>query len=180
MTRETKRGTTGQVVAGLVVLLVGLALFFDELGSVRFGDIGQLWPLIVIAVGASRLMKAETAKDRRGGWVVLFVGVWLLISSLALFGLDFQYSWPLVLVAVGLGNVIGGTGAGEWVKGAFLILLGGWMLAVVLHYQGLSWQNSWPLMLVGGGLYIVVTAFLPRAARQRGFYGLKEGLDDEG
>ena len=178
MTEETKRGTTGQVVAGLVVLALGLALFFDKLGSVRLGDIGQLWPLIVVAVGASRLMKAETEKDRRGGWIVLFVGVWLLISSLALFGLDFEYSWPLVLVAVGLGNLIGGARAGEWVKGAFLIFLGGWMLAVVLHYQGLTWENSWPLMLVGGGLYIVVTAFLPRAARQRGFDGLKEGFDD--
>lgn len=160
MTDESRK-RSGQIVAGIVVLLLGLVLFLDELGSIRFYDLGRLWPLIVVAVGASRLFNSEDREEVRGGLVVLLIGVWLLISSLELAGLDFEHSWPLVLVAIGLASLIAGT-ARRRVGGAFLMLLGGWMLAIVLNYQGLTWENSWPLMMVIGGIYIVASAFLPR------------------
>ena len=163
MTDKTRRRPTGQIIAGVVLVLLGITFFMDELGSTTFYDIGQLWPLIVVAVGASRLLSAESPRQRRGALVVLFIGGWLLISSLQLFGLDFDRSWPLVLMAVGLASLIAG-GNRQRVKGTFLILLGGWMLAVVLNYRGLTWENAWPLMLVVGGIYIVATAFLPRLA----------------
>ena len=160
MTDEARK-RTGQIVAGVAVLLLGVALFLDELGSIRFYELGRLWPLIVVAVGVSRLLSAQDRHDRRGALVVLFIGVWLFITNLALFGLDWEHSWPLTLVAVGLASLI--AGGRRRIKGALLILLGGWMLAIVQNYRGLTWDNAWPLLMVFGGVYIVATALLPRS-----------------
>ena len=161
MTDEARK-KTGQVVAGVVVLLLGVALFFDQLGSIRFYEIGRLWPLIVVAVGVSRLLGADGRQTRRRALVVLFIGVWLFIANMALFGLDWEHSWPLALVAVGLASLIAGIRRRR-IHGAFLILLGGWMLAIVQNYRGLTWDNAWPLMMVTAGIYIVTTALLPRS-----------------
>jgi hypothetical protein len=50
--RARRRRDAGGVFFGLVILAVGLYFFLTETLDIRLPDMGQLWPLFVIALGA--------------------------------------------------------------------------------------------------------------------------------
>ncbi len=61
--RTRRRRDAGGVFFGLVILAVGLYFFLTETLEIRLPDMGQLWPLFVIALGAWILiasMRPET------------------------------------------------------------------------------------------------------------------------
>jgi LiaF transmembrane domain/LiaI-LiaF-like transmembrane region len=147
-----------QLTAGLVLLVLGGALLLARLDVVRVSDVRHLWPLIVIAFGVSRLFSDR--HRQRHALTFIFIGCWLLINTLGLFGLDWGVSWPLVLVAVGLGRVLGCTTTAGRAQGVFLILLGAIFQAMTLGYLGLDFDLTWPLVLVAIGLWIILRAFL--------------------
>jgi hypothetical protein len=89
---------------GLILMGFGLMLLLGRLGIADFGSlIHSYWPMFVIFLGVSRLFKRRSLWS--GLWLIT-IGLWLQISTLGLFGLDFQSSWPLLLVALGAGMVV--------------------------------------------------------------------------
>jgi hypothetical protein len=44
-------------------------------------------------------------KQRRHGFWLITIGVWLLISFFEVFGLGFGETWPLLLIAAGISSV---------------------------------------------------------------------------
>lgn len=98
--RERARG--GSLVAGLILIGLGLCFLFLNFGWIDFDFPWSWWPLVLVAIGGGRLVSAGDDDERRGGaWLVL-IGVWLLINVQGWFGLSWHNSWPLVLVAAGL------------------------------------------------------------------------------
>ncbi len=98
--RERARG--GSLVAGLILIGLGLGFLLMNLGWIDFGIPWGWWPLALVAIGGGRLVTAGDADERRGGaWLVL-IGGWLLVNVQGWFGLSWHNSWPLVLVAAGL------------------------------------------------------------------------------
>lgn len=142
----------GRLVAGLILIGVGLLLALDRLWIVDFGDVYRLWPLIVILVGLSRL--SAGGERRQSGLVITMVGIWLLINTLGLFGLDWSDSWPLVLILIGLARILVPCGEGRG-GGVLMLLIGCWALINVLELWGLTWQTSWSIPIIIVGLFIV-------------------------
>lgn len=155
---------TGQLVAGLVVLTVGILLLVDRLGPWEIYGWTRLWPLIVIAVGLSRFVGEDDAGRRGSGAFLVLLGVWFLINTFEIFGLDWDESWPLLLILIGLGRFAFPRGGRARGRGVFLILLGLWFQLTVLGVWGLDWDESWPLLIVFAGIFIVWQAF--EAARR--------------
>jgi cell wall-active antibiotic response 4TMS protein YvqF len=99
---------TSRVVAGLIVMIVGLALLADRLdAAVRFP--GHFWPLILVVMGAARLADSATSAQgrrniRSGAWL-LFIGLWGLINEFHVFHFDYGSSWPLLVIGAGVGIV---------------------------------------------------------------------------
>ena len=67
----------------------------------RIAGIRDWWPLIVVAIGAAKLIGGD-AERRRGGLWLLFVGGWLLANTNHFFGLDWGNSWPVMVIGVGV------------------------------------------------------------------------------
>jgi hypothetical protein len=125
--QSTRTVRPGPIAAGVVVLLLGVAMLVDLTGIVEVHAGQLIAPFFLIAMGAAKVLEkcdgeASTAGDaefgervrrrRRGGrtggiWLI-GVGVWMLISQTHLFGLTFHSSWPILLVMAGVIMVIRG------------------------------------------------------------------------
>jgi len=151
------RGRRGQLVAGVILVLLGAALLLTEAGWLSGIGLYRLWPLIVIAVGATRVMSGDR-DDRKGGYIVLFMGCWMLANTLNLFGLYWGNSWPLPMVAVGLALILGGHGR-ERTTGLVMIGVGAIFLSATTDLLGLGLRETWPLALILVGLWIAIGAF---------------------
>lgn len=148
------RKKNGQLIAGLIILGLGVLLALQHVLDFRIYNLYRLWPLIVIAVGAARLASAEDQSQQGSALTLTFVGAWLLINTLELFGLDWGESWPLLLILLGCAKLIAPEN-GRRSSGIFLILIGGWASLNVFEIWGLYWENSWSIALIVVGLFIV-------------------------
>ena len=159
--KQVKRN--GQLIAGLVILGLGLLLGLQFLLDFRIYGLHRLWPLIVIVVGVVRLSSAETRRKRSGGLVLTVVGVWLLLNTLGILGLDWSESWPLLLILIGVAKMLIPDDCRRS-SGLELILFGVWAFLNVFEVWGLHWSNSWPIALVIAGLFIIWKALTERRA----------------
>ena len=98
-----KRHYYGHLGVGLFLLFAGIALMLDKFDIFNAGPVWHYWPIIIIAVGLGRLLDAQFAWEYRKACWVLFIGAWLFISELHIFGLDYHDSWPILLIGVGIG-----------------------------------------------------------------------------
>ena len=104
---EAPRANMGRVSAGAVIMTMGLIMLLD-----RSEVLGRtLWPafpgFILIAFGLVNL--AGTGRDCSGrrqsplnGVWLIFIGSWLSMNLLHVFGFNWVNSWPLVVVAGGV------------------------------------------------------------------------------
>jgi len=93
----------GQLGVGLFILAAGVALMLDKFDILNTGPVWHYWPLIVVAIGLGRLMDAQFAWEYRKAFWLLFIGSWLFVSELHIFGLRYHNSWPILLIGVGIG-----------------------------------------------------------------------------
>jgi hypothetical protein len=96
----------GRVFVGLVIILIGLALVTDRTGFYELHLSGQLWPLILVALGTLKVLDPGRCggrpRSRRGGVWLLYVGCWGLVSEFHLVGFDYRTSWPLLVIGAGI------------------------------------------------------------------------------
>jgi hypothetical protein len=119
----------GAIAAGAILLIVGVAMLLDPSGAghVRLGQL--IGPLMLIALGSSILIEKGTAirvgrrdvdeagVERFGGrkrldggnglWLI-GIGLWMMVSQLHLFGLDYGNSWPIFIILSGVMIMIRG------------------------------------------------------------------------
>lgn len=117
----------GAVVAGLILLALGVSMLLDTTGILQVNAGRLVAPFILIAIGAAIVLDkgAFTAgyrsrdaegrprmRRRRGGGIgglwLIGVGTWMLVSQSHLFGMTFHTSWPLLMVLAGVMMVIRG------------------------------------------------------------------------
>lgn len=93
---------SGRVVAGLIVILVGIGLLLDARNILEFGDVvSTYWPLILIAVGIGMLVSRP--HHLTGGLIVIAIGLVFLARNVGwLPGNWFSYAWPLAIIAIGI------------------------------------------------------------------------------
>jgi hypothetical protein len=92
----------GGVVIGLMIIGVGLALFIDQIGVFDWSL--SFWPFLMIALGLARFVQPKPDGTREGGWL-MFIGAWLLLNQMHLFGVSYRDTWPLFLVAIGVSTM---------------------------------------------------------------------------
>jgi hypothetical protein len=121
----------GAIVAGAILLGLGVAMILDTTGAIDIRVGRMITPLILIAIGASimfdkgafvagrrrvRVIDADGRElvrlPRRGssnsGFWLIGIGVWMMVSQMHLFGLNYGNSWPLFIILSGLMMVIRG------------------------------------------------------------------------
>lgn len=97
------RNPAGGLVWGLLLIGGGLLFLLRNLGIVYFDNIGQYWPVILIAIGGSKLISARSGHEVVGGLWIFVPGVIFLLRNFRLVPYDvWSYIWPAAIIAVGL------------------------------------------------------------------------------
>jgi hypothetical protein len=96
----------GTLIAGVILLTLGFVFLLDNFDVIYIGEpVSHFWPLIIVAIGLARILQAESSWERRRGFAWIYIGLWLLVSVLHMFGLTFHNSWPLLLIGFGVNAI---------------------------------------------------------------------------
>jgi len=99
---ETRRSGSSGLILGVGVILLGLVLMMDQIPGIREtgipGLLKHLWPLILVAMGVSRLK--DPGRPGRGRGLII-AGVILLAMTLGHGHLE-ALAWPGILLGAGI------------------------------------------------------------------------------
>ena len=93
------RRHTPSLVLGICIILFGLALTLDQLNVPHAAFLVKLWPVILLALGASKLRQSDGFCT--GGFILVLLGAYLLVANFSPDGIT-DSLWPLILVGVGV------------------------------------------------------------------------------
>jgi hypothetical protein len=96
---------TSRLIAGALLLLLGVLFGLQNLGLVRAGHLGDYWPLLLVWVGLSRMLGPRRASHFASGLVVFLLGVFFQLDRLDVIWVPMRHFWPLLLIAIGLGLI---------------------------------------------------------------------------
>lgn len=119
MDTERFTGWNGRMLFGILLLSIGALLLLNNTDIIDLGPVRTLWPLILVVLGISTLVNARDREEsgvglwryrsRRphtgGGIWLIFLGLWLLVSTNHLFGLRSRDIWPIFIIAWGASMV---------------------------------------------------------------------------
>jgi predicted membrane protein len=106
--REARRsaGCQGSPVrgafVGLVIIGIGILLLMSNLGIIAFRDIWDFVPLILVFIGAQRLIDAagRPMGSLLGGMLVALGGLWF-IANMGWFHIDHRVIAPAIIIMIG-------------------------------------------------------------------------------
>jgi hypothetical protein len=160
MSEPAKRVDTPVLGWGVALIVVGSVFTLAQLDVVVLAGVASLWPLLVIGGGLWQLATARRPKKRRFGLFLAFVGVYLLINTLGLFGLYWHDSWPMLLILMALLRIVWPTDDEDRGGGVVLLGIGIWLFLTANHAFGLEWATAWPLLLVLCGVSLIIKALM--------------------
>jgi len=105
MNQHLSKQSTRRIALGALLLLLGVAFLLHNFYLIDVGPVWRYWPLIIVALGLSKLVLADTPRERRRGIWWTFIGLWLFVSVAHVFGLTFHDSWPILLIGWGISLV---------------------------------------------------------------------------
>ena len=92
-----------KVFIGIAIIVAGVILFLDNsLGFNLHINFFELWPLILIAIGANYIMQPAQSRQSFTGYVLLGIGILFLLDNLDVIYFDFGDLWPLILILIGV------------------------------------------------------------------------------
>lgn len=96
------RSGSGGVVAGAVIVVVGLVLLMDNMGLMHAEHLWRYWPVILIAVGAGRMFECQRPAALVWGGMLCTVGALFLLDNLHIISFSFNMIWPLAVIGFGI------------------------------------------------------------------------------
>jgi uncharacterized membrane protein HdeD (DUF308 family) len=87
------------MVLGVMIVVLGIILFFDQTGLFGWRPSLSLWPFLLIGIGLARFSTPQPDSSREGGWLIV-IGSWFLLNDIT--PLRVRDTWPLLLIALGV------------------------------------------------------------------------------
>jgi predicted membrane protein len=94
------RGSS-RLIAGGILIGLGVVFTLDSFGLVHAGHIIQYWPLVLVVAGIAKVLESRLPGQRTGGIVLIAVGGILLLWTLHLAFFRARDIWPVILLLVG-------------------------------------------------------------------------------
>lgn len=112
--RWQNRSGPGGALMGVLILSAGVLFLLQNLGILDIHQIWNYWPLILVALGLSRMMMAPGWAGRiLGGSVALIAGLWVLHNIGVIPGNIGRILWPVWVIAFGLSMLLRNRGDGH-------------------------------------------------------------------
>ncbi|MEO7493508.1 MAG: DUF5668 domain-containing protein [Massilia sp.] len=99
MRNETSR-RNGQVVLGILAIVIGVLFLLDNLHIVNIGNVMRLWPIVLIVFGAVKLSDTRSPKGVMIGMGLIGAGTLMTLSRL--FDFSLRAWWPLFVIGAGI------------------------------------------------------------------------------
>jgi len=106
MARRGPRSAASGMIVGAIVVAVGLLLLLDNLGIIRFRDLWQYWPVLLIVWGLSHIFSKRGLASYAWGGVIALIGALLLLDNLDIIFFNVHLIWPLIIIAVGVAMLL--------------------------------------------------------------------------
>ena len=109
---ERKSGLTGlsgwrdQLVWGIIIIVVGLAILAQRMDVAEIGELWTWWPLLFVVVGIIKMVPPTTPSLIVDGCYYIAFAALFYIVSWGLWGLNYFNFWPLLLIVWGAGLVL--------------------------------------------------------------------------
>ncbi len=105
---------TGRMIAGVLLIVLGLLFTLDNFGLVDAGNIFQYWPLILVCAGLAKVFGARHADQRIGGGILIAVGCLFLLRTLDIVWFRVRDLWPAMLLLIGVLLIWQALGRKRW------------------------------------------------------------------
>lgn len=99
--REFRRHGFGTAILGLGVLTLGLVMLLDNFGIINGEDLTGYWPVFLILIGVSHLLRPQGSRRLFAGVVWIAIGFVVLFSNLGFINFEIWDLWPVVLLIIG-------------------------------------------------------------------------------
>jgi len=83
-------------------VLAGTAFLLSHLGLLGGYDVWDFWPLILVLMGISRLVRSMRAAGRVFGLLLLAAGTLAQLHILGVIALEWSLVWPLLIILLGV------------------------------------------------------------------------------
>ena len=90
-----------RLVVGVAIILAGILFTLDNLHLIDAGNYLAYWPLVLVAIGITRMTQTTTWGSFGWSLVWIVAGFWLLGQNVGLITVSIFTLWPLVLVLIG-------------------------------------------------------------------------------
>ena len=100
-------------VVGIVILVIGVILLFDQLG---FTEANKLWPLVLIYFGVNKFVGSRDTTGRFWGGFLALLGISLELEVLGLGHIRLGTIWPVFLICIGVLLVMRRYEARRWME----------------------------------------------------------------
>ena len=94
-----------RAVFGLIVIAFGVLALLDKLDLFELNRLQAYWPLVLVAIGASRLAWPRGAMSAFFGLVLIAVGGVLTLQNLGYLTIHLRDWWPVLVILAGLSIV---------------------------------------------------------------------------
>jgi predicted membrane protein len=98
---EYRRHGFGTAILGLGVLTLGLVMLLDNFGIIDGEALYGYWPVFLILIGISHLVRPEGSRRVAAGIIWIAIGTAVLLSNLGSIPFDIWDLWPVVLLIIG-------------------------------------------------------------------------------
>lgn len=113
MNEARRRHDLSRLILGLAVCGLGILFTLDHMGWFDAGSLFDYWPLLLVAIGLSRLLQAPGGQGRGVGLVLVLVGTWWVLYNLGIVNVSVWRLWPGLLLLIGAGMVWKAVGGGR-------------------------------------------------------------------
>jgi hypothetical protein len=90
-----------KLLLGIALIGIGIAGFLGAIDVLHIRNLGKLWPVFLIVIGIGREIEAIRNRRANGGWILLAVGTWFLVSNFHLFDLTPREALPIGAIVAG-------------------------------------------------------------------------------
>ncbi len=97
-----RRSPTGGMLAGGVIILVGVLMLLDNFGVVYVRDFWRYWPAVFVFAGVGKILDSHGRRASiLGGGFLIAAGVLWILNNINIIVFDSRLIVPLILIAVG-------------------------------------------------------------------------------
>jgi hypothetical protein len=97
-----RRSPTGGMLAGAIIILVGVLMLLDNFGLIHARDFWRYWPVVFVFAGVGKVLDSHgRPAGMLGGGLLIAVGTIWILNNTGIIIFDPRLIAPVILIAVG-------------------------------------------------------------------------------